>query len=103
MASKSGESSENNNEQDDELYNTKNVLQAKTPLQSQTVDKEGRSDASETNSSLVPAVDGNLRSIEDVFTKDDAVRSSPSEENNVSSLSASQSCVAIGELVTKHT
>lgn len=103
MASKSGESSDDDNEQNDKLDNTKNVLQAKTPLQSQTVNKEGRRDTSETNSSLIPAVDRDLGGIEDVFTKDDAVGSSPTKKNDVASLFESQSCATIGELVAEHT
>lgn len=103
MASKSDESRDDNNEQDDKLYNTENVLQAKTPLQSEAMNEEGGCDTGETDSSLVPAVDRNLSGIKNVFTEDDAVGSSPSEEDNVTSLSDSQSCVAIDELISEHT
>lgn len=103
MTSKCGESSDDNNEQDDKLYNTENVLQAKTPLQSETVNEEGGRDTSETDTSLVPAVDRNLGGIENIFTENDAVGSSPSEENNVSSLSKSQSRAALNEPVAERT
>ena len=78
FTSESGKSREDDDEQNDELDNTKSILQTKTPLQSETVDEEGRGDACETDASLVPAVDRNLGSVENVFTEDDTVAASPS-------------------------
>jgi hypothetical protein len=86
MASEGGETRENDDEKNDELDATKNVLQTKTPLQSETVDEEGRGNTCETNASLVPAVDRDLGGVENIFSENNTVRSGPTKEYNVSSL-----------------
>jgi hypothetical protein len=41
------------------------------------VDEKGRGDTSQSDSSLVPAVDGHLSGVQDVFSEDDRVGPSP--------------------------
>lgn len=72
-------------EQDDEqLDDAQQVLQPQPPLQREAVDEEGRRDAGQADAALVPAVDLDLRGVEDIFAKDDGVRAGPSCRQSVS-------------------
>ena len=79
VASQSHPASDNNEDDNDELDNTKQVLKTETPVQREAVNQERSSDASKANTSLVPSVDFYLGGVEDILAEDDAVTCGPSE------------------------
>lgn len=72
-ASKSSEARDDDDQENRKLDETEEVLQTKTPFEGKAVDQESRSDACESHTSLVPATDFNVSSVEDVLSKDDGV------------------------------
>lgn len=60
---------DNNDEDNDELNDTQQVLQSQSPLQSKTVNQESSGDAGKTNSTLVPAIDFDLSCVQDVLAE----------------------------------
>lgn len=89
MATKGNETTQNDDQDDDQLDRTKEVLQAQTPLERKTVDQEGGGDACQTNAALVPPVDLNVGRVEDVLAEDDGVTTSPTEQDDISSVQTS--------------
>jgi hypothetical protein len=70
----------NNDEQDDnQLDNTKRILKKDTPFQGNGVDKKGGSETGQTNSTLIPSSDLNICCVEDILTEDNTVTCCPSE------------------------
>jgi hypothetical protein len=72
-ASKSGEARDDDDQENRKLDETEEVLQTKTPFEGEAVNKESRSDACESHTSLVPATDFNVGSVKDVLSEDDGV------------------------------
>lgn len=72
-ASESGEARDNDDQKNGELDEAEEVLQTKTPFEGKSVNQEGRSDACESHTSLVPASDFNVGGVEDVLSEDDGV------------------------------
>lgn len=79
------------NDDDDDnanLDNTKEVLKTQSPFQSSAVNQESGCDTSHSNTSLVPIGNLDSRSVENVFTKDDRVTGSPTQEDNIGGVHA---------------
>jgi hypothetical protein len=70
-------SGDDDNEDNSQLDDPQEVLQPQTPFQGTAVDEKRRGDTSQSNGSLVPAVDGHLGGVQDVFSEDDRVGSGP--------------------------
>lgn len=74
----------NNNEQDDnKLHDTKEVLQPKTPFHRERVDEERSGDTGQPDPTLVPPTNLDIGRVEDVFTEDDAVTGGPAQQDGV--------------------
>ena len=69
--------SANDDEQNKQLDDTKEVLEAQTPLQSKAMDQERGCDAGKTNTTLIPPGNLNLSSVKDVLSEDNTVRARP--------------------------
>lgn len=67
VAGKRNPAANDDDEDDDDLDGTEQVLQSDAPLECQAVDQKGRRDASEADAALVPPVDLNVGSVEDVL------------------------------------
>jgi len=83
VAREGGEAGADDDEEDDELDDAEEVLQAQAPVQGEAVDQEGGRDAGEPDAALVPAVDLDVRRVQDVLAEDDGVRAGPAEEDDV--------------------
>lgn len=88
VAAQGREARDDDDEEDDELDDAEGVLQPQAPFQGEAVDQEGGGDAGEADAALVPAVDGDLGGVEDVFAKDDAVGACPAEQHDVAGVEA---------------
>lgn len=74
----------NNNEHDNnELDDTQQVRQPKTPFEGRGVYKECRGQTRQPDATLVPASDLDVRGGEDVLAEDDAVAGSPAEQEGI--------------------
>lgn len=67
VAGKRNPAANDDDEDDDDLDGTEQVLQSDAPLECQAVDQKGRRDAGEADAALVPPVDLNVGSVEDVL------------------------------------
>lgn len=83
-----GQRSHNDQDNDEDLQDTKEVLQSNTPFQSSTVDEKGGGQASQGNTTLVPAGDFNLRGMKDVLAKYDGVTSGPAKKDDIARVEA---------------
>lgn len=89
VTTESNETTKDDDQDDDDLDNTEEVLKSDTPFESETMDEEGDGDASHTDTTLVPSIDLYVGGVEDVFSKDDRVTGSPTEEDDVSGVETS--------------
>lgn len=79
-----GDKSGNDDDQDnDDLDYTEDILKTKTPLESSAMDDKCGGDTSQTDTTLVPTVDLLVGGVKDVLSKDDRVSRSPAHENDV--------------------
>lgn len=83
MATKSDKTADDHDKDDEELNNTERILKTKAPFESTSVNKERSSDASQTNTTLVPTINLCIRSMQDILPKHDRVTRSPAHKNDV--------------------
>lgn len=72
-ASQCSPACDHDDQKDRELDESEQVLQAKTPFQSETVNEKGCGNTSKTDAALVPSVNLNIGSVQNVFSKNDRV------------------------------
>jgi hypothetical protein len=75
--SQSGETRDDDDQEDRELDETEQVLKTETPLECKPMNQEGGSNTGKTNTTLVPTVDFDIRGVQDVFAEDNGVGTSP--------------------------
>lgn len=80
------ERSDDNDEEDDDLDGSEEVLEADSPFQDRAVDQEGGGDDSQTDASLVPGSGLNAGSEKDIFSKDNTITGAPTQEDTVTSV-----------------
>ena len=74
----------NDNKQDDnQLDDTEQILQKKTPFHRQGVDEKGNGDTGQADATLVPSPNFDIGRVEDVFAKDDAVAGGLAQQDGV--------------------
>lgn len=71
---------------DQDLQNTQEILQSDSPFQRRAVDQEGSRQTCQRDASLVPPRHIDLRGVQDVLAKDDRVARRPPEEDHVASV-----------------
>jgi hypothetical protein len=89
MTAKGNKTTDDHDEDDEELDDTESILKTKPPFESTSVDEERCGDTSQTNATLVPTINLGIRSMEDILSKDDRVTRSPAHEKNVRGVDAS--------------
>lgn len=75
--------SDNDEQDDNQLNNTEQVLQSKTPFHRERMDEECSGETGQPDTALVPATNLDIGGVEDVFTKDDTVAGSPAQQDGV--------------------
>lgn len=88
MTAKGNKTADDHDEDDEELDDAESILKTKPPFESTSMDEERSGDTSQTNTTLVPAINLGIRSMEDILSKDDRVTRSPAHEKNVRSVDA---------------
>lgn len=83
MSSQCHETGDDDEDQDNELENTEEVLQSKTPFDGGSVQDEGEGDAGETNGAQSPSFGLYVGREEDVFSEHQRVSSGPCEQHSV--------------------
>lgn len=74
---------DDDDQDDNQLDRAQQVLQTEPPLQRRGVDEKRRGDAGQSNASLVPPRNLDLRGVEDVLAEDDAVACGPAKQDGV--------------------
>lgn len=79
VATKCHPTGNNDEHDDDQLDDTKRILETDTPFQGNGVDNKSGSETSHANSTLIPPSDLNVCCVEDILTEDNTVTCCPSE------------------------
>lgn len=83
MSSESHKAGEDDENEDDDLEESEQVLKSKSPSRQGAVEEEGKSDDSDTDSSLIPSSEFGSGGIQQHFTRVHTVSGRPSEESLV--------------------
>lgn len=79
VAAQRHEAGNDDDEDDEQLDDAEGVLQTETPFQRTAMDEERGRDARQTNTALIPAIDLDIRRVQDKLAKDDRVSGRPAE------------------------
>lgn len=83
MSSQRDPTSDNDEQDDNQLNDTEQVLQSKTPFHRERMDEECSGETGQPDTALVPATNLDIGGVEDVFTENDTVAGGPAQQDGV--------------------